>query len=77
MLSRANQAARLTPHLSLIVDELNVHDVRFPRHGAGGRRGPLQAEVKLRTMGPKVGKKVQRVKQLLETANAGALRAEP
>jgi isoleucyl-tRNA synthetase len=76
VLSRAALADRLRPHLGLVADELNVHDVVLLATGQEGAEVRYRLKPNFRTLGTKIGKKVQRVKQLLEAADAGALRAE-
>lgn len=68
------QAVKL--HQDLIEDELNVKKVRlmFQTHEQGAVSFRIKAN--FRTLGPRLGKNVQAVKQALEKANGSALFAE-
>ena len=76
VLSDKGLAAALEPHVSLIAEELNVHEVRFLRPGEEGQAVRYTLKPNFRALGPKLGKKVQVAKQVLAKADAGALRAE-
>jgi isoleucyl-tRNA synthetase len=76
VLSHPELAPRLEPHLGLLLEELNVHEVKLLPPGSEGDQVRYRLKPNFRVMGPKVGKKVQLVKQALEKADAGALRAE-
>jgi isoleucyl-tRNA synthetase len=65
----------LAPHVALIAEELNVHEVRFLRPGEEGSAVRYVLKPNFRALGPKLGKKVQLAKQALATADAAALRA--
>ncbi len=67
---------RLGSHRSLIAEELNVHDVQFmfPGHEAGAVSFKLKPN--FRTLGPRLGKRVQEVKQALDRADGSTLHAE-
>jgi isoleucyl-tRNA synthetase len=68
-------AEALAPHVSLIAEELNVHEVRFLRPGEEGSAVRYVLKPNFRALGPKLGKKVQIAKQALARADAAALRA--
>jgi isoleucyl-tRNA synthetase len=68
-------AQAVAPHVDLITDELNVHEVRFLRPGEEGQAVRYVLKPNFRALGPKLGKKVQLAKQALAKADAGALRA--
>ncbi len=76
VLSRADHCDRVRPYASLINEELNTHELALLAPGDEGGRVSYKLKPNFRALGPKVGKKVQRVKQALEAADAGALRAE-
>jgi isoleucyl-tRNA synthetase len=76
VLSRKELRAQVDPHCALIAEELNVKLVRLLDPGAEGREVRYRVKPNFKALGPKVGKKVQRVKQLLEQVDAGGLRAE-
>jgi len=63
-------------HQALIADELNVKTVRlmFQSHEQGAVSFRIKAN--FRTLGPRLGKNVQAVKQALDSADGGALFAE-
>jgi len=63
-------------HRSLIAEELNVKDVRFmfPGHEQGAVSFKLKPS--FRTLGPRLGKRVQEVKKALDAADGSALHAE-
>jgi isoleucyl-tRNA synthetase len=67
---------RLGSYKELIVDELNVHEVRFmfPGHEQGAVT--FRIKPNFRTLGPRLGKGVQAVKKTLESADGTALHAE-
>jgi isoleucyl-tRNA synthetase len=62
-------------HAALIVDELNVHEVRFLKPGEEGKAVRYVLKPNFRALGPKLGKKVQLAKQALAKADAADLRA--
>jgi isoleucyl-tRNA synthetase len=66
----------LEPHVPLIAEELNVHEVRFLRPGEEGSEVRYVLKPNFRALGPKLGKKVQLAKQALAKADAALLRAE-
>ncbi|MCU0682040.1 MAG: class I tRNA ligase family protein [Polyangiaceae bacterium] len=68
-------AGRLEPHVALIAEELNVHEVRFVPSGQESAEVRYRVKPNFRTLGPRVGKKVQALKRWLESADGGALRA--
>jgi isoleucyl-tRNA synthetase len=72
----ADTRARVESYASLIADELNVHDVffMFPGHEQGAVSFKLKPN--FRALGPRLGKRVQEVKQALEKADGSALHAE-
>jgi isoleucyl-tRNA synthetase len=76
VLSRPDLLARVAPHQELLAEELNVKELRFFESAAGVEAVRYRLKPNFRVMGPKVGKRVQRVKQLLEKADAGQLRGE-
>jgi isoleucyl-tRNA synthetase len=67
---------RLRHFTGLIAEELNVHEVRVlaPGEEAGFVKYTLKPNFK--TLGPRLGKKVQACKAALAKADAGALRTE-
>ncbi len=76
VVSEKSLVGSLKAHLDLICEELNVHNVRLlaPGEEAGFVKYALKPN--FRALGPKLGKKVQACKQVLATADAGALRTE-
>ncbi|MFO0569305.1 MAG: class I tRNA ligase family protein [Polyangiaceae bacterium] len=76
VLNDGDMLPRLQGHSALIAEELNVHDVRFmfPGHEQGAVSFKLKPN--FRTLGPRLGKRVQEVKQALEAADGSALFAE-
>jgi isoleucyl-tRNA synthetase len=68
--------ARIESHKPLIAEELNVHEVRFMY--PGHEQGAVSFKIKpnFRTLGPRLGKRVQAVKQALEAADGSRLHAE-
>ncbi|MCC6646741.1 MAG: class I tRNA ligase family protein [Polyangiaceae bacterium] len=75
VLSRADLCDRVQAYASLITEELNTHELSVLRPGEEGARVSYKLKPNFRALGPKVGKKVQRVKQALESVDAGAVRA--
>lgn len=75
VVSQVGLATALAPHVALIEDELNVHEVRFLRPGEEGSEVRYVLKPNFRALGPKLGKKVQLAKQVLAAANASAVRA--
>ncbi|RYE94891.1 MAG: isoleucine--tRNA ligase, partial [Myxococcales bacterium] len=75
VLSRPELAAAVTAHVALLTEELNVKEVRLLEPGTEGKELRYRLKPNFKVLGPRVGKKVQRVKQVLEQADAGALRA--
>ena len=69
-------AQRLRQHVGLVAEELNVHEVRVlaPGEEAGFVKYTLKPNFK--TLGPRLGKKVQACKAVLSKADAGVLRTE-
>ncbi|MBK7582338.1 MAG: class I tRNA ligase family protein [Myxococcales bacterium] len=67
---------RLESHRSLVAEELNVHDVRFmfPGHEQGAVSFKLKPN--FRTLGPRLGKRVQEVKKALDGLDGSTLFAE-
>jgi isoleucyl-tRNA synthetase len=66
----------LESQTALIAEELNVHEVRYLQPGEEGKEVRYALKPNFRALGPKLGKRVQRAKELLAKADAGALRAE-
>jgi isoleucyl-tRNA synthetase len=68
--------ARLEPYRALIEEELNVHQVKLTsvRHEQGVVSFRLKPN--FRALGPRLGKRVQAVKQALEASDGVALYAE-
>jgi isoleucyl-tRNA synthetase len=62
--------------LSLVKEELNVERVLFKKSGEEGDEVHYRLKPNFRALGPKLGKKVQVAKKLLEQADAGKLRVE-
>jgi len=75
VVSQASLAGALGQHLSLVREELNVHEVRFLRPGEEGSEVRYVLKPNFRALGPKLGKKVQVAKAVLAKADAAALRA--
>ena len=75
VVSQASLAEALGQHVSLIREELNVHEVRLLRPGEEGSEVRYVLKPNFRALGPKLGKKVQVAKAVLAKANAAALRA--
>src|SRR5262249_15031973 len=65
VVSSAALAEELLPHVPLIAEELNVHEVRFLRPGEEGSLVRYVLKPNFRALGPKLGKKVQTAKQVL------------
>jgi isoleucyl-tRNA synthetase len=76
VVSNAELAPRLEGHTALVAEELNVHEVRWLLPGQEGAAVAYQLKPNFRVLGPRLGKKVQQVKQALAKADAGQLRAE-
>ena len=68
--------ARLQAHRELIAEELNVHEVMFmhPGHEQGAVSFKLKPD--FRALGPRLGKRVQAVKKVLESVDAQAAHAQ-
>jgi isoleucyl-tRNA synthetase len=62
--------------LSLAREELNVGRIVFKKSGEEGDEVSYRLKPNFRALGPKLGKKVQLAKKLLEQADAGRLRIE-
>ena len=67
---------RMAAHGDLVAEELNVHELRWLEPGQEGQAVRYELKPNFRSLGPRLGKKVQLVKQRLGEANASALRAE-
>lgn len=76
VLSRKELREQILPHQALILEELNVKELCLLDPGSEGREVVYRVKPNFKALGPKVGKKVQRVKQILEQSDAGVLRAE-
>jgi isoleucyl-tRNA synthetase len=76
VLSRPDLKAQIAPHQALVLEELNVKGLALLDPGSEGQEIRYRLKPNFKALGPKVGKQVQRVKQLLDQADAGALRAE-
>jgi isoleucyl-tRNA synthetase len=68
--------ARIESHKPLIAEELNVHEVRFMSRGHEAGAVSFKLKPNFRTLGPRLGKRVQEVKRALQTADAARLHAE-
>jgi isoleucyl-tRNA synthetase len=75
VLARAGLEGRLAAYAGLVADELNVHEVRFVPPGHEAAEVRYRVKPNFRSLGPRVGKKVQALKRQLEAADGGALRA--
>jgi len=75
VLSQQALTDALRAHVPLIADELNVEEIRFLKPGEEGSAVRYVLKPNFRTLGPRLGKKVQVAKQVLAKANAAALRA--
>ena len=67
---------RMAAHAGLVAEELNVHELRWLKPGEEGQAVRYELKPNFRSLGPRLGKKVQLVKQQLGEANAATLRAE-
>ncbi|MBW2459093.1 MAG: class I tRNA ligase family protein, partial [Deltaproteobacteria bacterium] len=76
VVSNAELVPRLEGHTALVAEELNVHEVCWLLPGQEGAAVAYQLKPNFRVLGPRMGKKVQQVKQALAKADAGQLRAE-
>jgi len=76
VLSDGALAMRLSGHGALIAEELNVHEVRFLEPGQEAGAVQYRMKPNFRALGPRIGKKVQALKQALEKADAGKLHGE-
>jgi isoleucyl-tRNA synthetase len=72
--ARADLAASLQPYLPLIAEELNVHEVGFLPPGQEGKEVRYKVKPNFRTLGAKLGKRVQEAKKALEKLDASAAR---
>jgi len=69
-------AASLASYGPLIAEELNVHEVRWLEPGQEAGAVHYRLKPNFRALGPRIGKKVQALKQALERADAARLHAE-
>lgn len=76
VLARQDLTGRLEGYAALILDELNVKEVRFLRAGEEGQTVRYRLKPNFRALGPKLGKKVQLAKKALEQADPAKLRVE-
>ena len=76
VIADAAQRQRLKAYEALIVEELNVHQLRWLTPGEEGQAVSYQLKPNFRALGPRLGKGVQAVKKALAVADAGALRSE-
>lgn len=76
VVSDAGLRSALERHAPLLTEELNVKVARFLKAGEEGQAVKYQLKPNFRSLGPKVGKKVQAAKKALAEADAGALRTE-
>jgi isoleucyl-tRNA synthetase len=76
VVSDASLAARLGSYGPLVAEELNVHEVRFLEPGQEAGAVQYRMKPNFRALGPRIGKKVQALKQALERADAGKLHGE-
>jgi isoleucyl-tRNA synthetase len=67
---------RIQPYVEPIKEELNVHEVRLMHPGHEQGAVSFRLKPNFRALGPRLGKRVQAVKQALEQADGGALHAE-
>jgi isoleucyl-tRNA synthetase len=72
--ARADLAASLQPYLHLIAEELNVHEVGFLPPGQEGKEVRYKVKPNFRTLGAKLGKRVQEAKKALEKLDAASAR---
>ena len=78
VLARQDLVGRLSSdaYASLIREELNVETIHFDKAGEETAQVRYRLKPNFRALGPKLGKRVQRAKQILESADAAALRVE-
>jgi isoleucyl-tRNA synthetase len=76
VVSSSDRAARLEVYRNLIAEELNVREVRWLLPGEEGDAVAYDLKPNFRALGPRLGKRVQAVKQALLAADCGALRTE-
>ncbi|MBW2527146.1 MAG: isoleucine--tRNA ligase [Deltaproteobacteria bacterium] len=76
VVSSEELSERMKAFDELVVEELNVHEIRWLRPGQEGGAVRYELKPNFRALGPRLGKKVQLVKKELARANAGDLRAE-
>jgi isoleucyl-tRNA synthetase len=76
VVASAAAADALRAHEQLLAEELNVHEVRWLLPGQESKEVSYLLKPNFRALGPRLGKKVQAVKQTLAKADAGALRGE-
>ena len=74
VLSKPSLGKAMAEHVSLIAEELNVHDVKFLAQGQEVNEVRYKVKPNFRALGPRVGKKMPQVKALLEKADAAPLR---
>jgi isoleucyl-tRNA synthetase len=67
---------RLAPYERLIREELNVHELRFMAFSHEDGAVSFRLKPNFRALGPRLGKGVQAVKKVLETADGARLHAE-
>jgi isoleucyl-tRNA synthetase len=74
VVASAELGERMAAYGELVAEELNVLAVRWLEPGAEGGAVRYELKPNFRSLGPKLGKKVQLVKQQLATANPSAIR---
>jgi isoleucyl-tRNA synthetase len=76
VVSDRSLSARLGHYGALVAEELNVHEVRWLEPGEEAAAVQYRMKPNFRALGPRIGKKVQALKQALEKADAAKLHAE-
>ncbi len=72
----SDRSLRLERYGALVAEELNVHEVRWLEPGEEAGAVEYRLKPNFRALGPRIGKKVQALKQALEKADAAKLHAE-
>jgi isoleucyl-tRNA synthetase len=76
VLNDADLVRQLLVHTALVAEELNVHQVLVTAAGDPHSAVTYRMKPNFRVLGPRLGKKVQAVKDALATADAAALAGE-
>lgn len=76
VLARQELASHMQAYEELIRSELNVHAIGWLKPGEEGSEVVYRLKPNFRSLGPKIGKRVQAAKKALEAANASELRSQ-